>query len=261
MRASHALLGSTLAIFALLATGCSAQAPPPVSDKVAQYYSNPATPKVAAASDPTVMLNRVRETITTADPLIISVLGDAAGDERGEWVDLYGQHLAKYGTVTVHFWDSKVKAYSQKTETYPGPERQIEIWNGSMHGSSQNGLENLTAMQPQRPSFVFLNYGHSQVADSASASIWRLTTAIDEKWGETDEVVILQNPSINSREQYSARSVAEIKGYALRFGRPVVDVEGAFTKKGLVSALLEDDVYPNAAGSRLWADTVIGLFG
>lgn len=256
------LAAAVLAAAVASTVGCAPQAPPPVSEKVAAYYSNPPTPKVAAPADPAVMLKSVRETLRGPGRLSISVLGDSTGNERGEWVDLYAQHLAKYGTVTVHFWDSAIEAYGPRTETYPGPARQIVVWSGSMPGASQKyGLENLNEMQPERPSFVMYNYGHNQVSDGASAATWRLATAIEERWGKVDEVVILQNPSQNTRQLYSARSVGELQGFAARFGRPVIDVQGAFTKAGNLSALLGDDVHPNPAGSRLWADTVIGVLG
>lgn len=46
MRTSHALLGSILASVALMATGCAAPTPPPVSDKVQSYYASPPAPKL-----------------------------------------------------------------------------------------------------------------------------------------------------------------------------------------------------------------------
>jgi hypothetical protein len=209
------------------------------------------------------MLKRIRADITGNDPLTISVLGDSTGNERGEWVDLYAKHLAKYGTVTVHFWDPKGEFYHPKTETYPGPDRPIVIWDGAMPGANpQYGIENLQELQPVKPSFVMMNYGHNQGKDGASALVWRLSATIEDKWGQQiDEIVTLQNPSLNIRTAVSARSVADLEGYALRFGRPVLDVHGAFEKAGNLPGLLQDDVHPNPAGSRIWADTVIGVLG
>lgn len=46
MRSSRAPLGSTLAVFALLATGCATPPPPPVSERVQSYYESPPAPKL-----------------------------------------------------------------------------------------------------------------------------------------------------------------------------------------------------------------------
>lgn len=252
-----------LAAAAVVLSGCAAQTPPPVSDKVAAYYSNPPTPTIDAAPDPAVMLKRIKASIAGTQPLTISVLGDSTGNERGEWVDLWARHLAKYGTVTVHFWDPKGEYYHPKTETYPGPERPIVIWDGAMPGANaQYGMDNLDELQPEKPSFVIMNYGHNQGKDGASALVWQLSASIEDKWGKLiDEAVTLQNPSMNARANFSARSVADLQGYALRFGRPVIDVHTAFQKAGNLPSLLQDDVHPNPAGSRLWADTVISKLG
>ncbi|WP_353712924.1 hypothetical protein [Arthrobacter sp. K5] len=223
---------------------------------------NPPTPTLATAPDPKVMLADIKATIASPNPLVISVLGDSTSNEPGEWVDLYAQHLATIGTVSLHFWDQDKSEWSHTVKTYPGPDRKITIWNGSMVGASQAfAIENAATLVPERPSFVMLNYGHNYVSGGSSATSWRLMSIIDEKWGKTPAAVMLQNPSINARAAYSANSVLELKFWAQRFGYPTVDLQSAFTKAGNLKNLLKNNIDPNPAGSRLWADNVVKVVG
>lgn len=87
------------------AEGIRASYPPPVSDKVLEYYSHPPSPTVA----PSALLEvtpaeGIRAAIASDKPMTISVLGDSTGNDAGEWVDLWSQHLAEDATVTLRTW-------------------------------------------------------------------------------------------------------------------------------------------------------------
>lgn len=190
--------------------------------------------------------------------LTISVLGDSTGNGVGEWVDLWAQGLAKSGTVTLHQWDSTKDGWFPNPTTYPGGDRQITIWNGSQPGSNYTyPLERLDTISPKKPSFMVLNFGHNGAPQRVDSGMVDLIAAVEKKWGKTPAVITLQNPAQGERENRTAFNVSVLREWAKEAGRPVIDVNKAFMDTGNVGALLADDVHPNPAGSRLWADTVI----
>lgn len=237
------------------ASGSVAFTPPP---------STPTASPTAVDSAPT--LAAVKGLLAGAEPLTISVLGDSTGNASGEWVDLWAQSLTKYGTVTLHLWDAKADDWNQKVLTYPGPARPITIWNGSKSGSTHlYALQFIDKIQPEKPAFQILNYGHNNLslrADGGSADLMRGLAA---KWAsDVPTVVTLQNPAVGARASQSAASVFHLRDWAARKGHPVIDVENAFNNAGnLPSLILEDGlgVHPNPAGSRIWADTVTATLG
>jgi hypothetical protein len=209
------------------------------------------------------MLGAIQSTITGPDPVIISVLGDSTGNGPGEWVDLWATHLAKYGTVTLHQWDQPTNAWSPTPKVVPGGPKAITIWNGSMPGSTYvYPLERLDAMQPEKPSFVILNFGHNMAAKSADAGSADLLATVDKKWGASVPAAItLQNPAQGERELRTKASVDALTAWAPKAGYPTINVNKAFVDSGPIAAYLQDVVHPNPAGSQIWVDTVIATLG
>ena len=220
------------------------------------------TPTTVETGDPAVMLGAVKGLLAGADPITISVLGDSTGNATGEWVDLWAKDLTANATVTLHQWDDKNNTWIPEPVVYGDAERQITIWNGSMPGSTYAyALGNFDAIQPEKPSFVIHNFGHNKAPQRADAGAMDLLAAVDAKWGPTSAVIVLQNPSRGARELTSADSVHVLRGWADRTGHPVVDVDAAFRTAGPIEGLLADDVHPNAAGQRIWADTIKATLG
>lgn len=259
------LLG-LLAVAALTVTGYAlVRIPVNVATEAAQPVKIAVPTPSATASpgaDPAQTLQTVRALVSGKDALTISVLGDSTGNSTGEWLDLWAKDLTAYGTVTIHMWDEKAHAWLPTPTVYQGGERAITIWNGSQPGSTYvYALERLAVMQPEKPSFMIHNYGHNKATQRTDAGAMDLMAAVDAKWGKTPAVVILQNPSRNSRQLTSAYSVEVLRGWAPRAGYPVVDVYSAFRDAGALDTLLVDDVHPNPAGSRIWADTIKAVLG
>lgn len=265
------LTAAALAAAASLALAGSASESPAASAKANDYESSQ-TP-AESTSTPAPIANaaatraKIQELIKGPGTLVISVLGDSTGDKSGEWVDLWAKHLAKYGTVTLHMWDGKAADWSPKTITYPGPARQITIWNGSKSGADhQYPLERLSKIQPVKPTFQILSYGHNYLALRADSGAYDLLGQLSTKWGvPVPTAITLQNPARGAREARTLASVTYLKEWAAtRY--PVIDVYTAFKAAGgsnLPALLLNDrtGVHPNPAGQKIWADTAIKTLG
>lgn len=208
-------------------------------------------------------LTDVRAMLSGPEALTISVLGDSTGDEPGEWVDLWARDLSTRGTVTLHFWDAAAADWKAQPTVYPGPDRAITVWNGSRAGASYAyPLEHLHRIQPSRPSFTVLNFGHNPFPETADKGAAELLAAADHRWAvPVPAAIVLQNPSLGFWEEQTAGSVAALRGWAPGAGYPLIDVNAAFRARGGLPGLLADDVHPNSAGQRLWADTVRAALG
>jgi lysophospholipase L1-like esterase len=235
--------------------------PPPVSDKVAEYYSNPPTPTVKSLEPVQVTpLADINALVTGLGPLTVSVLGDSTGNDDGEWVRLWAQHLAADATVTVHTW--KEGAAKWPAVTYGTGARTVTIWNGSMPGS--NGLyarQSFAALQPQRPDLVIFNYGHNTSTSGTRADVETLQRMAQTRWkAAVPFAVTLQNASRGQYRAVSAQSVKDLRAWTSEQKIPVVDIESVIPAQNL-DALLLDDVHPNQQGSKLWADKIIQTLG
>lgn len=236
-------------------SGCVYE-PPPVSDKVAEYYSNPPKPTVAQEEPLKVTrLEDIQALVTGRAPLTISVLGDSTGNDAEEWVELWAKDLAVSATVTVNHW--KEGAPIWPVTSYGDGERPVAIWNGSMPGS--NGMyarERFQAMQPVKPDLIIYNYGHNMSASGVVGDIDALQRMAETRWGGgLPFVVTLQNASRGKYQAVSAQSVADLKAWAGPRNIPTIDIESVIPAQNL-EALLLDEVHPNKQGSRLWAEAV-----
>lgn len=258
------ILLAVLAVAALAAAGFALVRIPANVAASSQPVAVPAVIETTAAPlvDAAPMLANIKALVTGSEPLTISVLGDSTGNSTGEWVDLWAKDLTRYGTVTLHLWDEKAHTWLPTPTVYEGGERAITIWNGSQPGSHfAYALQRIDTMVPEQPSFVIHNYGHNKATKRVDAGAMDLLAAVDQKWGTTPAVLVLQNPSRNSRQMFSAESVSLLRDWAARTGYPTVDVNAAFVAPGPIDALLVDDVHPNPAGSRIWADTIKAALG
>ena len=249
-----ALAGITL--FQAMDSGGSRVAPAATSSETAAGQPQAASEGAAALGD-------LRAMVSGTGPLTVSVLGDSTGDEPGEWVDLWARDLSTRGTVTLHFWDAAASDWEPNPTVYPGPDRPITVWNGSRAGASFGyPLEHLERIQPSRPAFTVLSFGHNPAPERADRGAAELLAAADARWGvRVPAAVVLQNPSLGLWERQTAASVAALRSWAPGAGYPAIDVNAAFRAHGELPDLLTDDVHPNSAGQRLWADTIAAALG
>lgn len=258
----------TLLLIIVLAVGAAAVAGLAFLQSLGARPGPDATPAAtppapAAVPEGTVTLGDLQAIIRGPGALTISVLGDSTGDEPGEWVDLWARDLSTHGTVTLHFWDATTRDWNAHPAVYPGPDRTITVWNGSRAGASHAyPLEYLDRILPSRPSLTILNFGHNPAPERADEGAAELLAAADAKWaGRVPAAIVLQNPALGMWQEQTAGSVAALRAWAPGAGYPIIDVNAAFRARGGLPELLADDLHPNSAGQRLWADTVRAALG
>jgi hypothetical protein len=235
----------------------------PASDAIASYNAQSTPTATAAPVTSAGMLGTIQTTLKGSDPLVISVLGDSTGNGPEEWVAKWSRHLTAYGTVTLHQWNAEANDWNPTPTVFPGGPRPIEVWNGSHPGKTYTyPLERLDMIQPAKPSFVVLNFGHNIAAKPADVGSAELMAAVDAKWGgSVPAAVTLQNPALGSREQPTAGSVAALSQWTAQTGYPAINVNAAFKKAPDLQSLLLDELHPNDAGTALWTETVIATLG
>jgi hypothetical protein len=219
-----------------------------------------AAPSATPTESPNpVTLDRAKAVLATKSSVVISVLGDSTGDDKGEWVDLWAKKLGDSRRVTVHRWDPETNDWRDGAATYGSDGPRVTIWNASVAdakaGSPADGLE---AMTPDKADLVLYSFGHD---DSASAIAKGLTTtaaAVDKRWTDIPSVVILPNPVANQKRDAQNRTIAAVSRWAKESGTPTIDVAKAFRDSSEeIPTLTKDNGEPSAMGSELWADTVL----
>lgn len=204
-------------------------------------------------------LQGIREIVASPNPITISVLGDSTGNNSDEWVALWAEELARFKTVRFHSWNEG-KYADDVRQTGSGP--TVDIWNGSKPGAAASyAVENLDALQPQKPDVVLLNFGHNQQPQTAGNELSKLMIAYERKWATPlPTAIVLQNVAVEPRAERSAANVNAIARMADERAIPTLDVFAAFTASPDIASLLAGDgtgVHPTPAGSRIWADVVI----
>lgn len=212
----------------------------------------------AGASGPTqeprqpASLEPIRKAIATRSDLL--VIGDASGDEVGEWVDLWAQELGRRRQVTVHFWDGADGAGFSSPPAIYGVGRPLSIWNLSSAGTRVDFAGSLSQV-PVKPGVVLLNLGHGREGRTLERAVQRTRIAVSRRWGRVPTAWVLQNPTtVAPRAQEAA--VGRLRSVAIEKRVPVIDVQAAFEDSPPLRALLTSGSFPNAAGSRVWADAV-----
>jgi microcompartment protein CcmK/EutM len=258
-------LGGILALAAaLILTGC-AQTPPPVSDKVAQYYSNP--PTAAAVKTPAALAPTVALLNNQQRPWTLSVVGDSTGAGSERWPHLLAVSMsAKYGRpVILHNWSTDTNAYGAPETVGAGQGQPIVIWNGSASGkNAAYSLANWAAMAPERPDLLIVNHGHNQgSAQEATSGAYDIVDRATNQWPNPPAVAVtLQNPTT---DQNAARQESIVAGLRTEWtGKPVtlIDAMQAFKAAPNLGSLLNaDGLHPDAAGSVVWVEAVKHALG
>jgi len=244
--------------------GC-VHTPPPVTDKVAQYYSNPPKPKAVktpAALAPTVALLKDPKRAWS-----IGVPGDSTGNGPDEWVYLLAKDLsAKYDRpVIIHNWDIEKNRYADTTTIGGGAGAPVTIWNGSASGKGLTySFEHREAMLPSRPDLVIVNHGHNMATpQEARVGAYNLVDWATNAWDKPPAVAVtLQNPRVDGRAATHAAVVAELREQWTGTPVKLIDVEDAYKSAPDVAALVrEDGFHPNPKGEVVWAEAVKRALG
>lgn len=182
------------------------------------------------------------------------VVGDATGDEPGEWVDLWAQDLADSRRVTLHQYDADAAQFSSSS-VVNGSGRPLEIWNLSYPVARVDYAERLASV-PAKPGAVILNFGHDRSRKVLRRAVNETADAIEERWGRLPSAWVLQNPTGGENAQEQEDAVALVRTMATRARVPVIDVHAAFLAEGSLQELLVDGARPDEEGSKVWADAV-----
>lgn len=201
-------------------------------------------------------LTAARAALASTDPVVVSVLGDSTSNARQEWVHRWAQDLSSERPVTISHWDEAGQRGFVEPDVLSetGDGSPLTIWSGSQSGAdSTYALDRLSVIIPESPDLVVLNFGHLETVDSAAANVEELLTAIRDDFGDVPVVVVLQQPQVDDA---NAEVREAIGTWAASEGLGTIDVAQAFLETDDVTALLQDNLHPNDAGSRLWARTV-----
>ncbi|HLS45512.1 MAG TPA: SGNH/GDSL hydrolase family protein [Ornithinicoccus sp.] len=239
--------------------GGAPAAPTAPADTDQATTAAPDSARETSAADPA--LAEAREALASADPVVMSVLGDSTSNARQEWVHRWALELSRDRPVTISHWDEAAQGgfvppdvLSEEGEGSP-----LTIWSGSQSGANAAyPVQVLSLIVPETPDLVLLNFGHADTSESAAQNFAMLLDAVREGYGDVPVVVVLQQPQVDDA---NADVRDQIRTWAEGEGLDTIDVAQAFRDSGDVAALLQDDVHPNDAGSRLWAETVDQALG
>ena len=216
---------------------------------------------LSATADVDPALAPARAVVTSAKPIVISVLGDSTSNARQEWVHRWALDLSADRPVTISHWNEATQTgFVEPDElSNSGDGSPVTIWSGSQSGASAAySLGFLSTLIPEQPDLVLLNYGHNQTPESVSTDFPALLEALRATFGEVPVVVVLQQPQIDDA---NAQVRGLIEEWADSEGLATIDVAAAFLATGDYTDLLSDELHPNDAGSRLWEQTVAVALG
>lgn len=251
--------GLVLTIAALTLAGC-AHTPPPVSDAVASYYSNPPEPTLGKVSLPQTARPKVADaSALLADPArewSMTLLGDSTGNDSNEFTFILAKQMSDHydRPVIMHRWLEG--GYTKDVTIGAGPNAPIHIWNGSVTGSTGDYAVDHMEKIAHKADLVMINYGHNYKSSWAAETITlRLVRELDQRISATAMLFVFQNPQ-NPESAYSTDVRNKIRSMTTDAGYESIDVYQAFKDTSNVGALMLDSVHPNPAGSKVWADAV-----
>lgn len=229
------------------------------------------SPAVQASTPATKTPPTAAQAVTLLDqptrPWTLTVLGDSTGNESTEWVYLLGRQLsAKYSRpVVIHDWSIDTNNYSGQTPVGGGGNAPITVWNGSASGMTAGySLQNFAAMAPQQPDLVIVNHGHNEPsADVALSEVGSLFNRVASAWPQPPAMaLVLQNPRTDATAAVQEQVVQALRTHYADSKVSLIDAHAAFQNSGKLPTLLNPDgKHPNAAGERLWAQTVETALG
>lgn len=248
-----ALIGIIVVLVAaaLVRTGPepSALAAAPLSATASGATTTAETP---TAAPPPASLDDARQVLT--GPATIQIIGDSTGNDGNEWVALWAQHLGRDHRITLHQWlDGQ---YKPPPLAYGDSGPRTTIWNASQAGGAANwAVEQLDVVEAESADLLILSLGKNNTSTDVAGQLDQLTETLKP---DVPQVLILQNPSRGNLEDQQAATSKAAERWAAGQGIPTIDAGAAFTDP---PTQMYDDVHPNEAGSRAWADVVADALG
>lgn len=226
-------------------------------------------PTTARAGGPTATSSFVTDArATTRQPKTILLLGDSTGSSPTGWVAAVGRTISSSldRPVSASYWNPATAEYGPAVPLGTGSSAAVGFWNGSAPGEdARYAVENLSALtttpegDPITPDLVLVNFGLTEdPSRSLAGQIQPLLAAIGKKFPDAGIAAITQNPPRGADNTTQVREYASAMNAA---GIQVIDVHSAFpSTPARRTALMSDDITPNAAGHKLWTTTVLAAF-
>lgn len=257
MSRTRALLAAAITAAALSLTTTTASAAPEVASPLAAK-----PPKLSES------LDRLDD---AARPYNVAIIGDSTGVSIHGWQAIVSKWLGRTydRKVTLHPWNiKKPTGYNLPTwglNNAGTNTNEITVWNGSASGTGiVYAVGNLKRLIPSGVDLIFVNLGHNEVTKTAKQRATKLFDRLAARYPTAAVVVMKQNPDIPTYE--GAKQDAQVQGIVSKVAKskklPVVDVFGAFKKKGSILDLMDpaSQIHPNADGYVIWGGLLLKLF-
>jgi len=201
-------------------------------------------------------LERARKVLLKTKPLDVLVLGDSSSNGPFEWPAQWARNLVADRTVLIRLWDDGSESFAPPLRPQSSGQT-FTVWNLSTEGvAASYGTAHLDAV-PADPELVLVNYGHFNTPDDIGPQLDALLAGVRERWAGVPVVLMLQNPTLDSRAGEQAQIVAYLRQtWSVENGVPTIDVESVFREQGDLAPLLADNTNPSDAGTALWTDEV-----
>lgn len=240
-------------------TGAAATSSAVTSPAAATGATSPATASPSATSSTRV--GGIGSVLKTTQPVTIVVLGDDTGDEPGEWVSVMADLIATTRTVSIRQVGTSDPPQYGPPRTLGSAGSTATIWNASRRGgSAASAAAWLGQLVPATPTVVLLSYGRNDRAESVAAELQATATLLRKAFPTSAIGIVLQPPTAGDTTVSTRLAIAT---WARANQLPTIDVAAAFARDGdpqrLVSSV--DPISVNAAGGRLWAQTVVAALG
>lgn len=197
-------------------------------------------------------------------PAEVVVLGDSTGNGIDEWPAQWGATLTDERRVQVRQWDFLLEEFGPSWSNMGGEGPRLRIWNLSQPGANASyplKRERLSQVTAPDPGVVILNYGHNELPGKVVRAVSDLTSAVVERWPDTQVVITLQNPVTTDASNRQQTRIAELRDWAEEEGLPVIDAWSAFQGDARpLGRYLLDGAHPNVEGTQVWVDAVRDLF-
>ena len=229
---------------------------------VLKFYTVQASENPATAST-----QRVMQALERGESANVFVYGDSTGDATDEWVYLLATKMGLEWlthTVTYRNWNTGTTAYNAATTIQTGSGAGVlAFYNCSIAGAVATRFagDDLEASLPVEPDLVILSYGHN-----GGVQVDRQVTQHATMAGEVSRlypfsplIILGQNPV--TTDATMAAKIKAFRALASSFGWGFIDVHRWFKSLPLaIATYYADTIHPNALGSDVWSDCVLGAF-
>lgn len=205
-----------------------------------------------------------------ARPFNILIFGDSTGISAVGWQVLTAQYLGVRfdRPVELHPWDRDGEEYAASWGLGTGSHAPIVVWNASAPGRDVTyAREHEAAMTPFDPAsidLVFFNFGHTVKLGRMDDEAGEFMVESSIRYGMAAMIYLKQNPNTPGTPlvQTQKANVNQMERWARNQGFGSIAIYEAFQDSGQVAELMDVDseIHPNAAGYRVWADTMIDRF-